>query len=69
VFLAANVGFISFHNITKQVTATSFLDTVANALQHKPGGLLSDVEILGKLDRRDTFFERGVEINSIEPFL
>src|SRR5690606_31452347 len=50
VLLAADVGFICFDDITKQITASGFLDAVAYTLQHEPGGLLGNAEILSELD-------------------
>jgi hypothetical protein len=38
-------------------------------LQHEPSGLLGNIQVLSELDGRYVFFERGVEVDSIESFL
>ena len=44
-------------------------DTVADALEHEPGALLGDTQIRSELNRRNAFFEGGIERDRVKPLV
>jgi hypothetical protein len=42
MLLAADVGFVSFDDVSESITVSGFFDAVADALEHEPSGLLGN---------------------------
>ena len=69
MLFSTNIGFISFNDTIQRLLKGISTHSQTDSMKHVPSRLLSYFNVFSQLIRRDSFFVRRKDKESIEPFL